>query len=120
MLTTVRWRQYVLDPIPHLYSKVYRDVLRSTGTLGTFQGLQGCNIPHNVPYNVPYNRPNHKVRYWLYPKPNNKVRYRYINVLKKTKDLMLITYLNPTYLWCFSPHPFCAHFRSIFVLLNNF
>ena len=36
--------------------------------------------------------------YWLYPKPNNKVRYRYVNLLKKTKDLMLITYLNPTYL----------------------
>ena len=34
------------------------------------------------------------------------VRYvRDINVLKKTKDLMLITYLNPTYLWCFSPDP---------------
>ena len=30
---------------------------------------------------------------------------RDVNVLKKTKDLMLITYLNPTYLWCFSPDP---------------
>ena len=30
---------------------------------------------------------------------------RYVNVPKKTKDLMLITYLKPTYLWCFSPDP---------------
>ena len=30
---------------------------------------------------------------------------RDVNVLKKTKDLMLITSLNPTYLWCFSPDP---------------
>ena len=35
------------------------------------------------------------------------IRYviRYVNVPKKTKELMLITYLNPTYLWCFSPDP---------------
>ena len=31
--------------------------------------------------------------------------YRDPNVPKKTKDLMLITYLNPTYLWCFLPDP---------------
>ena len=35
--------------------------------------------------------------------------FRDVNVLKKTKDLMLITYLKPnlnsTYLWCFSPDP---------------
>ena len=30
---------------------------------------------------------------------------RDVNVLKKTKDLMLITSLNPTSLWCFSPDP---------------
>ena len=30
---------------------------------------------------------------------------RDVNVLKKTKDLMLITSLNPTSLWCYSPDP---------------
>ena len=35
---------------------------------------------------------------------------RYVNIPKKTKDLMLITYLNPTYLWCFSPDPIFTRF----------
>ena len=41
--------------------------------------IRYVNVPYNVPNipNVPYNVPN---------------------VPKKTKDLMLITYLNPTYL----------------------
>ena len=30
---------------------------------------------------------------------------RGVNVPKKTKNLMLITSLNPTSLWCFSPDP---------------
>ena len=30
---------------------------------------------------------------------------RDVNILKKTKDFMLITPLNPTSLWCFSPDP---------------
>ena len=34
-----------------------------------------------------------------------EVRSRYINVLKKTMKKTLITYLKPTYLWCFSPDP---------------
>ena len=38
-----------------------------------------------------------KVRYEIDPKDPN--------VPKKTKDLMLITYLFSTYQWCFSPDP---------------
>ena len=43
------------------------------------------------------------------------IRYviRYANVPKKTQELMLIRYLNPTYLWCFSPDPFYV------LLINN-
>ena len=46
---------------------------------------QNCNVPYNVP------NPNPKVRYEVYPNP--KVRYRYVNVVKKTNDLMLITHV---------------------------
>ena len=38
---------------------------------------------------------------------------RDVNVRKKTKDLMLITSLNPTYLWCFSPDPNPGHPRCV-------
>ena len=33
------------------------------------------------------------------------MQIRYVNVLKKTKDLMLIMYVFSTYLWYFSPDP---------------
>ena len=46
-----------------------------------------------------------KVRYKIYMKKTLMYLLRYVNVLKKTMRKTLITYLNPTYLWYFSPPP---------------
>ena len=98
----VRWRQYVGDPTdPHLMTYL-KDKVRYKVRFSPKRPYRGLQSSYKERYNVP----NPKVRYELYPNPNPKLRYRYVNVLKKTKDLMLITYVFSTYLGYFSPDPY--------------
>ena len=104
-METVRWRKYVGAPNPPLItylilSDLIRYVIRYSIALKDHEKDPGGTL-----YNCE-NRPNPKVRYELYPKPNHEVGYRYVNVLKKTKVLMLITYVFSTYLWYISPDPY--------------
>ena len=119
MLETVHWR-----PLSLAYKvyrdvmdlKVHRDVRDVTRSTGTLQGLQTLilTLRDVIRSTDPYK----DVRD---PKDPN-VPLRYVNIPKKTKDLMLITYLFSTYLRCFSPDLFPTGFvlyskRSILLSL---